>query len=68
MKRTVEAVLTTHSLSQAVSSNESCLTHDHLSGVIQALCYNLEVTVQFPMQSKGLFIDSILPPALWAWR
>jgi len=67
MKHTVEAALTTYSLSQVVPSNESCLIHYHFSGDIQALCYNLEGHGSISNAVKGTF-DLILPAALWAWH
>jgi hypothetical protein len=55
MKCTVEAALTTYSLSQVVPSNESCLTHHHLSGDIQAMCYNLGGHSSISNAVKGTF-------------
>jgi len=55
MKRTVEAALTTYSLSQAVPSNESCLIHHHLSGVTQTMRYNLETHDSITIAVKGTF-------------
>jgi hypothetical protein len=55
MKRGVEAALTTYSLAQVVPSNKSCLIHHHLSGDIQALCYNLEGHSSISNAVKGTF-------------
>jgi hypothetical protein len=39
----------------------------HLAQLVEALPYNPESRVRFPMVSLEFFIDIILPAALWSW-